>query len=213
MDTQQRMAAYAPALHARSAEPARLLPTWPAWPPLVKQRFPDYTPAQVTDYLEQNATEREMAGRDSVWGYGFATLPVAELTPTANIAVRAGINPDEAILSWDSVPGASYYRIGYVNLEVDYQLAKASCTGGWINALINVDEDARNIPVTDGRAEYTVRRIDTGALHAFTVLTSNNFVDTGGSVSGEFFWPTNPRWTFLPGRAGSPVASRCPPSN
>ena len=82
---------------------------------LVKQRFPDYTPEQVADYLQQNATERGTAGKDSVWGSGFAILPTA-LTPTANIAVRPGDNSGEVIVSWDSVPGATHYRIGYVNV-------------------------------------------------------------------------------------------------
>ena len=169
---------------------------------LVKQRFPDYTPAQVADYLQQNAVERGASGEDSVWGQGFAILPTAALTPTANIAVRAGSNAGEVIISWDSVPGASHYRIGYVNMEVDYNLARASCTGEWIEAFVYIDVNAQNIPVINGRAEYTIRRLDTGAKHAFTVLTSNNFVDTGagGSVSSEFFWPSNPRWQFLPGR-------------
>ena len=169
---------------------------------LVKQRLPDYTPAQVADYLQQNAIERGTAGEDNQWGHGFAILPTAALTPTANIAVRAGSNAGEVIISWDSVPGASHYRIGYVNMEVDYNLARASCTGEWIEAFVYIDVNAQNIPVINGRAEYTIRRLDTGAKHAFTVLTSNNFVDTGagGSVSSEFFWPSNPRWQFLPGR-------------
>ena len=188
---------------------------------LVKQRFPDYTPQQVANYLQQNATERGTAGKDNVWGSGFASLPTeeltptGELTPTANIAVRAGSSDGEVILSWDAVSDATHYRIGYVNMEVDYHLAKASCTGEWIEAFVYVDVNAQNIPVSNGRAEYTIRRLSPGARHAFTVLTSNNFVDTGGggSVSSEFFWPSNPRWTFLQGRAGSPVASRCHPSN
>ena len=166
-----------------------------------------------------NAQERGAAGPDNTWGNGFATLPDPSIqsivTPTANIAVRAGSDSGEVIISWDSVPGASHYRIGYVNMEIDYNLAKASCTGEWIEAFVYVDVNARNIPVNNGRAEYTIRRLSPGARHAFTVLTSDNFIDTGsgGSVSSEFFWPTNPRWTFLPGRAGSPVASRCHPSN
>ena len=178
---------------------------------LVKQRFPDYMPEQVADYLQQNAIEREVAGKDSVWGSGFAILPTAPLTPAANIAVRPGDNSGEVIVSWDSVPGATHYRIGYVNMEVDYHLAKASCTEEWIEAFVYVDANAQNIPVTNGRAEYTIRRLVPGARHAFTVLTSNNFVDSGGggSVSSEFFWPSNPRWQFLPGREGSRVASRC----
>ncbi|MDE2785202.1 MAG: excalibur calcium-binding domain-containing protein [Chloroflexota bacterium] len=101
-------------------------------------------------------------------------------------------------MSWDAVPGATHYRIGYVNMVTDYPLAKASVTGDWINAFIYVDENARNIPVANGRAEYTVRRLQQDARHAFTVLTSSNFVDTGaaGSVTSEFSWPSNPRWTF-----------------
>ena len=181
---------------------------------LVKQRFPDYTPEQVADYLQQNAIEREAAGKDNEWGEGFAVLPTAALTPTANIAVRAGSNSDEAIVSWDAVDGATHYRIGYVNMEVDYYLAKASCTGEWIEAFVYVDVSAQNIPVSNGRAEYTLRRLAPGVRHAFTVLASNNFVDTGsgGSVSSEFLW-SSPRWTFLPGREGSELPSRCHSSN
>ena len=183
---------------------------------LVKQRFPDYTPEQVADYLQQNATERETAGKDSVWGHGFATLPTAALTPTANIAVGAGNNSGEIIVSWDSVPGATHYRIGYVNMEVDYHLVtEGSCTmepDDWIQAFVYVDVKAPNIPVRDGRAEYTVRRLTPGARHALTVLTSNNFVDSGGggSVNSEFFWPSNPRWKFLDGRRDLPPGVAIP---
>ena len=97
-------------------------------------------------------------------------------------------------------------------MEVDYHLAKASCTGEWIEAFVYVDVNARNIPINNGRAEYTVRRLSPGARHAFTVLTSNNFVDTGGGgrVSSEFFWPSNPRWQFLPGRNTLPAGMTLP---
>ena len=180
---------------------------------LVRQRFPEYAPAQVADYLKQNATERGTSGADNLWGQGFATLPTAALTPTANIAVRAGGNSGEVVISWDAVPQATHYRIGYVNMEVDFHLAEASCTGEWIEAFVYVDVNARNIPVSNGRAQYTVRRLFPGAQHAFTVLTSNNFVDTGGggSVSSEFFWPSNPRWRFLPGRDTLPPGVTIPP--
>ena len=117
---------------------------------------------------------------------------------TDNLTVRDGPNPGEIIIAWDHVPQATHYRIGYVNMQTDYPLAKSSVTGDWINAFIYVDENARNIQVANGRAEYTVRRLEQGVRHAFTVLTSNSFVDTGGggSVSSEFSWPSNPRWEF-----------------
>ena len=186
---------------------------------LVRQRFPNYTPAQVTDYLKRNATERGTAGTDSVWGHGFAVLPTSDspspsgdLQPITNLSVQAGPVTGEVTLSWDAVADATHYRIGYVNMEVDYNLAKASCTGEWIEAFVYVDVNARNIPVSNGRAEYTVRRIASGARHAFTVLTSNDFVDTGGggSVSSEFFWPSTPRWQFLEGRRDLPPGVTIP---
>ncbi len=131
--------------------------------------------------------------------------------PVTNIQVRNGTQPSQAVVSWNAVSRATHYRIGYVNMEVDYHLAKASCTQEWIEAFVYVDVNARNIPVNNGRAEYTIRRLSPGARHAFTVLTSNDFVDSGsgGSVSSEFFWPS-PRWSFLPGRNTLPSSITLP---
>ncbi|MDE2959150.1 MAG: hypothetical protein OXU28_03745 [Chloroflexota bacterium] len=118
---------------------------------------------------------------------------------TANITVRDGANPGEVVVSWDAVPEATHYRIGYVNMVQDYPLAKDSVTGEWIEAFVYVDVNARNFAVSGGRAEYTVRRLAQGVRHAFTVLTSSDFMDTGGggSVSSTFAWPPiGSRWQF-----------------
>ena len=135
---------------------------------------------------------------------GFSGSAQGAPLATGNIAVREGDNAGEVVVSWDAVPQATHYRIGYVNMEVDYFLATNSCTKEWIEAFIYVDVNARNILFnSDGRAEYTIRRLSPGAAHAFTVLTSNDFVDTGGgeSVSSEFFWPPKgSRWERLAGR-------------
>ncbi len=49
---------------------------------LVKQRFPNYSPQQVTQYLKANAEARG-AVPNNTWGYGFAKLPApAATTPT-----------------------------------------------------------------------------------------------------------------------------------
>ena len=155
-------------------------------------------------------------------GMFFIAARVQENTPRAiagggvpsvtNIQVRDGSILSEVIISWDAVPQATHYRIGYVNMELDYHLAKAGCTGGWIDAFVYVDADVRNIPVRNGRAEYTIRRLAPGARHAFTVLTSNNFIDSGdgGSIRGEFFWPSNPRWQFIDGRDTLPSGVALP---
>ena len=182
---------------------------------LVKQRAPNFSPSQLARFLMLNAQGRGPAGPDNTWGHGFAALPDPSLEvdippapPITNLEVEAGPGTGEVTLSWVAVPDATHYRIGYVNMEVDYYLVtEGSCTmehDDWIQAFVYVDVKAPNVPVRDGRAKYTVRRLSPGARHAFTVLTSNSFVDSGGSVSSEFFWPSNPRWKFLDGRRDLP---------
>ena len=41
---------------------------------LVKQRYPDYTPVQIAEYLKNNAEARGSVPNNT-WGYGFAQLP------------------------------------------------------------------------------------------------------------------------------------------
>ena len=111
---------------------------------------------------------------------------------TTNIQIVNGHNPGEVIISWDAVPAATHYRIGYVNMATDYPLAKSTeggRTGNWLEAFVYVDVEAQNF-VTSGTV-YTIRRLEQGVRHAFVVLTN-------GSAYGEPTWPTtSPRWKFL----------------
>ena len=106
--------------------------------------------------------------------------------PVTNIEICSGPEAGQVVVSWDSVPEAAYYRIGYVNMVKDYPRASASVTGEWIEAFVYVDVNARNIPVTGGRGQYTLHRLVQGDRHAFTVLTSNNMVNTRETFSGAY---------------------------
>ena len=182
---------------------------------LVKQRFPDYGPAETVRYLQQNALERGASGADNTWGTGLAALPSVQPKPTptptptptpaptptladpdANIVVVDGINTGEVVISWIAVPEATYYRIGYVNMVKDYPRAKASNTGEWIEAFVYLDVNALNTPPTNGRSSYTLRRLVPGDRHAFTVLTSSDVENTIEYISGRYSWPRSPRWQF-----------------
>ena len=112
---------------------------------LVKQRFPNYQPTRVTEYLTTNAAERGAAGADNTWGHGLAVLPnpSTQPNPTGIAVADVGDPGGEVVVSWDAVPEATHYRIGYVNMELDYHFAKASCTGEWIEAFVYVDVNAR----------------------------------------------------------------------
>ena len=81
-------------------------------------------PWETVSYLQQHASDRGTAGADNTWGHGLATLPapeVAPISPTGNIAVRAGVNAGEVVISYDAIPEATYYRVGYVNMVTDYR--------------------------------------------------------------------------------------------
>ena len=117
-------------------------------------------------------------------------VPVQDSPPaTTNVQLRDGPNPGEVVISWRAVPEATHYRIGYVNMVTDYPLAKASRTGNWLGAFVYVDVEAQNFTVVGGRTEYTLRRLEQGVRHAFTVRTGN-------SPFGDHTWPSNPRWKF-----------------
>ena len=154
----------------------------------------------------------------AVVGYATPANAQSSAPPVTNILVRNGTQPGEVVVSWDAVPQATHYRIGYVNMETDYPLAKASVTGEWVEAFVYVDVNARNFTVAGGRTEYTVRRLAQGVRHAFTVLTSNNFANTTQSVSGEFSWPSDPRWEFFTtldqgGACPTAPSATTPPTN
>ncbi len=42
---------------------------------LVRQRFPNYTPAQVASYVKDFAVQRQNPDPNNTWGHGFAQLP------------------------------------------------------------------------------------------------------------------------------------------
>ena len=63
---------------------------------LVRQRFPDYTPAQVASYLKDNAQQRiSSPDPNNTWGHGFIVLPPNPpqyFGPPSIDTVTAGVN-------------------------------------------------------------------------------------------------------------------------
>ena len=126
-----------------------------------------------------------------------ARVAAQAITPaTGNIRAVDGPNPGEVVISWDVVAEATHYRVGYVNLDVD-RLQALARGAEWIEAFVYVDVAAANLPVSGGRTQYVIRRLAQGQGHAFTVLTSKDYNDTGGGgrVSSTFSWPPKgSRW-------------------
>ena len=73
---------------------------------LVKQRFPDYAPQQVANYLKTHAGARGSVPNNT-WGYGFARLPASDAaTPTPEpTPIQGSCLSGTAVLGGDENPG------------------------------------------------------------------------------------------------------------
>ena len=92
---------------------------------LVRQRFPDYTPAQVAAYLKEHAQQRVTPDPNNTWGHGFAQLPSLDrealvalynATSGANWLENANWMTSGALSTWYGVITDSQGRITELNL-------------------------------------------------------------------------------------------------
>lgn len=78
-----------------------------------------------------------------------------------NVAVVDAGNPGEAIVSWDAVAAARYYRIGWIPIDVYTEVTRAGRP--WKEAFFFLEVANR------GQNSYTVRRLKPGMWHVFIV--------------------------------------------
>ena len=67
---------------------------------LVRQKFPDYTPQEVAQFLKDNAEERGDPGVDNTWGSGFALMPPLETEPGAPAIGSVSPGQQSLTVSW-----------------------------------------------------------------------------------------------------------------
>ena len=69
---------------------------------LVKQRFPEFGPVEIAEYLKTHAEDRGVPGPDNTWGYGYVTLPDADVETPADGVCFIRIEGDADVTgSWD----------------------------------------------------------------------------------------------------------------
>ena len=92
---------------------------------LVRQRFPDFTPVEVANYLKENAEQRDSPDPNNVWGYGFAKLPPVDraalevlynATGGDNWLENANWMTSGALSTWHGVTTDSQGRVTVLNL-------------------------------------------------------------------------------------------------
>ena len=82
---------------------------------LIKQRFPEYDPQQIAQYLKDHAEARGAAGTDNVWGHGFAKLLSSVASPDDTMS------RDELIDRYDANGNDQIDKGEAVQAVLDYQ--------------------------------------------------------------------------------------------
>ena len=155
---------------------------------LVRQRYPDYTPAQVASYLKENAEQRTNPDPNNNWGHGFFVLPPLTQPPPSPTAPGA--------------PGILSLTPGTNSLNVSWR-DPLQTGGATITAydLRHIRSDAPN--KADGNWTV-VRRVWTGAgglthvLHSLTGSVQYDVQVRAANSAGDGPWSTT--------RAGTPVS-------
>ena len=98
----------------------------------------------------------------------------------SNVQVVNGPNAGEAVVSWNAVTGAAYYRVGWVS--VTNYLAVTDAGRDWQEAFYFVD--LKN----SGQTSFTISRLEPGVLHVFRV--AGNSSQYGEPQWSDFQWLT-----------------------
>ena len=168
---------------------------------LVRQRFPNYTPAQVVSYLKDNAQQRiSSPDPNNTWGHGFFVLP-AITQPTPNLLgapVIASVTPGTGLLtvSW-RVPnqtgglGITAYDLRHIRSD-----AHSKADANWTVA--------RRVSTGSGILSHTLTGLAGGARYDVQVRAVNS--------AGEGPWSATVTGTTtasvgLPGAPGNLTAT------
>ena len=189
---------------------------------LVRQRFPDYTPAQVAAYLKEHAQQRVTPDPNNTWGHGFAQLPSLDrealvalynATSGANWLENANWMTSGALSTWYGVITDSQGRITELNLtrnqlkgELPPELANLTnlevlALGGnqlpgtvpaWLGSLANLQELYLWGNELTGEIPTSL-----GGLTNLTILVylwGNELTGTNTQPN----WAASPTWKFWP---------------
>ena len=96
---------------------------------------------------------------------GAVSAQDAPMPVPTGVAAHNGNAIGEAIVSWDAVPGAAFYRIGWVALP-DYQATVADGRE-WLEAFHFLDA------ANTGQTQWTLSRLAPGIQYLFTVASND----------------------------------------
>ena len=99
----------------------------------------------------------------------------------ANVRAADGAAPGQAVVRWDAVADAAYYRIGWVNMET-FRAVQAEGGREWLDVFAFLDV------VNRGQTSQTLSDLEPGVQYAFIAAS------VGGRFGNAAGWS---RWTYL----------------
>ena len=106
----------------------------------------------------------------------------SDLAAPGNVAAQNTGSAGEVRISWDAVPNAAYYRIGWVAYSDVAPIIASS--GDWLEHFAFIDIENR------GQSEHVITRLTPGVQYAF-IMASND------GRYGTPRWPAATGWAFL----------------
>ena len=102
---------------------------------LVRQRFPDMTPAGVADYLKEHAEQRGEPHPNNTWGHGFAVLPISAVTtgarPAAPTVIGVASSTNSLTVVWEAPQQTGGDAITAYDLRHTREAANEAVEANW----------------------------------------------------------------------------------
>ena len=158
---------------------------------LVKQRFPEYTPQQVADYLKNYAEQREEPDPNNTWGHGFAQLwPMVSCLQDLGALTDTITQPDVWTPDCDSTNRSGGYARFYsftLDQQTEVEIHLTSSQDPYLLLLQGEGTDGTvleyNDDVEDGSGSMNSRIVTTLEAGNYTVEATTYSVEQTGSFT------------------------------
>ena len=131
---------------------------------------------------------------------GMQAQAQAQAGPAAPANVRAanGAEPGQAVVMWDAVADAAYYRIGWVNMET-FRAVQAEGGREWLDVFAFHDV------VNRGQTAQTLSDLEPGVQYAFIMSSvGQRFGNAAGWSNWTYLTTAEAEATSCPADAGAP---------